>query len=78
MNHVEVTDPSCSFGDLTERQRAFCAEVSHAKVNKEIAAALHVSEDTVKVYLHRLFKRVGVHNRVELAVRYALWERGIC
>ena len=36
--------------------------------NKEIATVLCVSENTVKVYLCRLFQKVGVKDRFELAL----------
>ena len=36
--------------------------------NKEIATALTISEGTVKVYLSRLFQKLGVKDRFELAL----------
>ncbi|HSW49254.1 MAG TPA: LuxR C-terminal-related transcriptional regulator, partial [Bryobacteraceae bacterium] len=36
--------------------------------NKEIAATLFISEGTVKVYLSRLFQKLGVKDRFELAL----------
>jgi hypothetical protein len=36
--------------------------------NKEIATTLMISEGTVKVYLSRLFQKVGVKDRFELAL----------
>src|SRR5450432_2214071 len=36
--------------------------------NKEIATALNISEGTVKVYLSRLFQKLGVKDRFELAL----------
>ncbi len=36
--------------------------------NKEVAAALGLSEGTVKVYLAKLFKKLGVKDRFELAI----------
>ena len=35
--------------------------------NKEIATEMHITEGTVKIYLFRLFQKVGVRNRFELA-----------
>ena len=48
--------------------------VSQAKLNKQIAHELHLSEGTIKEYLHRLFRKVGATNRTELAV-WALTHR---
>jgi hypothetical protein len=36
--------------------------------NKEIAFALNITEGTVKVYLSKLFSKVGVSDRYELAL----------
>ena len=36
--------------------------------NKEIAASLFISEGTIKVYLSRLFNKLGVKDRFELAL----------
>jgi two-component system nitrate/nitrite response regulator NarP len=39
-----------------------------AKLNKEIAYELHLSEGTIKEYLHRIFRKLGVKNRTDLAI----------
>ncbi len=53
---------------LSFRERQVVSLVSQAKLNKEIAAELHLSEGTIKEYLNRIFRKVGVTNRTELAV----------
>ncbi len=42
--------------------------LSQGLKNKEIAATLFISEGTVKVYLSRLFQKLGVKDRFELAL----------
>lgn len=42
--------------------------VRQAKANKEIAYELHLSEGTVKEYLNRIFRKLEVKSRTELAV----------
>jgi len=42
--------------------------LSQGLKNKEIASTLMISEGTVKVYLSRLFQKVGVKDRFELAL----------
>jgi hypothetical protein len=42
--------------------------LSQGLKNKEIAATLGISEGTVKVYFSRLFQKVGVKDRFELAL----------
>jgi DNA-binding NarL/FixJ family response regulator len=37
--------------------------------NREIARVLGVSEGTIKVHLHRIYQRIGVSNRTQLAAR---------
>lgn len=43
--------------------------VSRALQNKELAYELHLSEGTVKEYLNRAFKKLGVATRSELIVK---------
>lgn len=51
--------------------------VRQAKPNKEIAYQLHLSEGTVKEYLNRIFRKLDVSNRTELAV-WAMTHRAEC
>jgi DNA-binding NarL/FixJ family response regulator len=53
---------------LTNREGQLVSLLSQGLKNKEIAAALMVSEGTVKVYLSRLFAKAGVKDRFELAL----------
>ena len=53
---------------LTPREREVLALVVTGYPNKEIARTCAVSEETVKHHLTRIFDKVGVSNRVELAV----------
>ena len=54
--------------ELTFREKQIIQLVYQAKLNKEIAYELHLSEGTIKEYLHRVFRKVGVKNRTDLAV----------
>src|SRR3546814_13722055 len=47
----------------SERQREVLAALATGKSNKEIAWQLRISEGTVKVHVHALFRALGVHNR---------------
>jgi len=53
---------------LTVREGQLVNLLSQGLKNKEIAWTLHISEGTVKVYLSRLFKKLGVTDRLELAL----------
>jgi DNA-binding CsgD family transcriptional regulator len=53
---------------LTQREGQLVSLLSQGMKNKEIASTLQISEGTVKVYLSRLFQKVGVKDRFELAL----------
>jgi len=53
---------------LTRREGQLVTLLSQGMKNKEIATALNISEGTVKVYLSRLFQKLGVKDRFELAL----------
>jgi two-component system nitrate/nitrite response regulator NarL len=53
---------------LTPREREVFTLVSTGCANKEIARQCAVSEETVKHHLTRIFDKVGVSNRTELAM----------
>ena len=53
---------------LTPRERQMMGLVAQGLRNKEIAYTLGVTEGTVKVYLSRLFQKVGATDRLDLAL----------
>jgi DNA-binding NarL/FixJ family response regulator len=53
---------------LSFRERQVVLLVCKGKLNKEIACELHLTEGTIKEYLNRIFRKLGVSNRTELAV----------
>ncbi|MGB9606479.1 MAG: response regulator transcription factor, partial [Bryobacteraceae bacterium] len=53
---------------LTNRESQLVMLLAQGLKNKEIAHVLNISEGTVKVYLSRLFQKVGVKDRFELAL----------
>jgi DNA-binding NarL/FixJ family response regulator len=53
---------------LSFREKQVVKLVTEAKLNKEIAHELHLSEGTIKEYLNRIFRKLGTSNRTELAV----------
>jgi DNA-binding NarL/FixJ family response regulator len=54
--------------ELTSRERQVVNLVKQAKANKEIANDLRLSQGTIKEYLFKIFKKLGVKNRTELAL----------
>lgn len=60
--------PQHPLGALTPRERQIAEHVGRGLRNKDIAAALGMSEGTVKVYLHTMYQKLGIENRTELAL----------
>ena len=53
---------------LSFREKQVVRLIAEAKLNKEIAHELHLTEGTIKEYLNRIFRKLGMTNRTELAV----------
>src|SRR3982075_1462782 len=62
--HEQPAGPSA----LTERQMKVVEAVSHGFANKQIAYKLKMSENTVKVNLRHIMKKLNVRNRTEIAI----------
>lgn len=54
--------------DLTEREFDVARLVVDGLSNRAVASQLHLSVRTVEVHLGRVFRKLGVHSRVELTV----------
>jgi len=55
---------------LSEKELAVLVELCHGRTNKEIAAHLWLSEQTVKFHLRKVYRKLGIKSRTE-ALRYA-------
>ena len=53
---------------LTAREREVAIAVGHGKTNAEIASDLFLSVPTVKAHVSRLFEKLDVTNRVQIAM----------
>jgi two-component system, NarL family, nitrate/nitrite response regulator NarL len=53
---------------LTPRELGIVSRVCAGYTNKEIAKTLSISEDTVKHHLSKIYDKVGMSNRLELAL----------
>jgi DNA-binding NarL/FixJ family response regulator len=53
---------------LTQREEEVLATVARGRTNAEIADELHISLSTVKAHIASLMTKLGVRNRVELAM----------
>lgn len=52
---------------LTEREREIMRLVSEGLSNKAIARRLNLSQGTIKVHLHHVYRKLEINNRTELA-----------
>lgn len=59
---------------LSDREREIVQLVAQGYRNREIGEKLFISEQTVKNHLHNIFDKLGVSDRLELAL-YALHHR---
>lgn len=66
-------------GALSAREREIVALVAQGFKNKEMAERMFISEQTVKNHLHNIFDKLGVSDRLELAlyaIHHNLHEQG--
>lgn len=54
---------------LSERELEVLHELAAGRSNKEIAAHLHISPNTVKTHVARLFEKLGARRRTEAILR---------
>ncbi|MFI6907862.1 response regulator [Nonomuraea sp. NPDC050394] len=62
------TAPAQPIDALTDREENVLGRVARGRTNAEIARELHISMSTVKFHLAGLMTKLGVRNRVELAI----------
>ena len=89
MNHIISTVPTVHWKDavakkpvscvLTPREEEVVQLLSEGLRNREIAARLNLSDNTIKNYIFRIFEKLGFSNRVEVvlyATNRTLEEKG--
>jgi DNA-binding NarL/FixJ family response regulator len=60
--------------DLTKKEKEIVSLICNGCRNKEIAQRLDISEQTVKSHCNRIYKKVGVSDRLQLALyTHKLW-----
>lgn len=62
--------PDSPFALLTERELDVLQEVARGLSNKQIASTLHISEETVKVHIRNLLRKLNVRSRVAATVLF--------
>lgn len=61
--------PAAAADQLTERERETLRQVARGLTNKEIAAELGISENTVKTHISNLFQKLDAHDRTSAVTR---------
>ncbi|CNH03569.1 response regulator [Yersinia pekkanenii] len=56
--------------ELTERELDVLQEVARGLSNKQVAFELHISEETVKVHIRNLLRKLNVRSRVAATIMY--------
>ncbi len=56
------------YNNLTEREKEVLELIIQGKSNPQIANELILSIHTVKAHLESIYKKLGVHNKVQAAV----------
>lgn len=63
----ELTDPVPAPQPLTKRETGILKLIAQGMSNKEIAADLHISENTVKTHVRHILEKLALNNRAEAA-----------
>jgi DNA-binding NarL/FixJ family response regulator len=63
------TPVNASLPHLTERELDVLRELAQGRANKEIARALDLSDETIKTYVKRILRKLGVQSRTQAAVQ---------
>jgi DNA-binding CsgD family transcriptional regulator len=58
---------AASGGELTPTEERVAALVAEGRTNREVAGVLYVTERTVEFHLSRIYRKLGVRSRTELA-----------
>ena len=62
------TSPKMGNSGLTPREREVMEAIVGGRTNRDIANGFSISEQTVKHHITKIFEKLGVSNRVELAL----------
>lgn len=68
--YVEREIQDKTMDQLTKRENEILAKIALGNPNKIIAASLRLSEHTVKIHIHNIISKLGVHNRTEAVALY--------
>lgn len=55
---------------LTETERRVADVIAQGRTNREVAAVMFVTENTVQTHVQHIFRKLGVRSRTELAAQF--------
>ena len=67
---LERTHEENPLDSLTDREMGVLRQIATGLSNKQIAAQLFISEETVKVHIRNLLRKLNVHSRVAATVLF--------
>lgn len=73
---VTLNNTSC-WGRLSEMERRISYLVSVGLTNRQIAKRVHLSAHTVNYHLRKIYRKLGINTRVELAGQAATFSSGV-
>ncbi|GKW24253.1 nitrate/nitrite response regulator protein NarP [Pectobacterium polonicum] len=69
-HRIAIKETPSPFTVLTERELDVLQEVASGLSNKQIASVLYISEETVKVHIRNMLRKLNVRSRVAATVLY--------
>lgn len=72
MDTVTVGLIEMGVGPITRREAEVLHLLLQGKATKEVAASLHISTATVQKHLKNIYRKLGVHNKIE-ALQKTKW-----
>jgi two-component system response regulator DevR len=76
MRSLSILDTNSQSTTLSPQERRILPLVADGKTNKEIAAALGLSDKTIKSYLSNIFEKLQVTRRTQVAAMFAKHHHG--
>lgn len=68
-DNTGTTEEESPFSELTPRELEILAHIAEGQSNKAIARDLDISDGTVKLHVKSILRKLGMHSRVEAAVK---------